>query len=248
MQLLVLSDLHLEFAPFSPPNTGADIVVLAGDIHSGIKGIAWAKSAFPNSKVIYVPGNHEYYGQALPEHTRKLKEMAQGSNVHVLEKDSKVIDDVTFLGCTLWTDFELFGNPRVAGYYATQNMTDYRKIRVSPDYRKLRSIDTAGIHYSAQNWLAGQFEQYRGSKIVVVTHHAPSARSLPEGYEDDILSAAYASNMDEFVERSAACLWLHGHIHLFRDYYIGNTRVMCYPRGYLHEDNDDFQPSILVNV
>jgi hypothetical protein len=103
----------------------------------------------------HVLGNHEYYGKAIPKHTKQMRELFEGSNVRVLENDRAVIDGVVFLGCTLWTDFRLFGDPRVAGFEATQKMTDYKKIRVSPTYRRLRSIDTAGEHYQSLQWLTG---------------------------------------------------------------------------------------------
>jgi predicted MPP superfamily phosphohydrolase len=247
MKLHILSDIHLEFAPFVPPKTDADVVILAGDIHIGTKAISWLKETFPNSTVLYILGNHEYYGQTLPKYTGEIKELVQGSNLHVLEKDSFIVDNIVFLGCSLWTDFDLFGNPRVAGYYATQSMTDYRKIRISPSYRKLRSIDTAGIHYSSRHWIAEQLEKYRGAKIIIVSHHAPSTRSLPLGYEEDILSAAYASRLDAFVENSGACLWIHGHVHICQDYIIGSTRVICNPRGYPNEDTTNFAPSFSIN-
>jgi predicted phosphohydrolase len=248
MKLHILSDLHLEFAPFIPPMVDSTVIILAGDIQPGNKGVLWAMANFPHSEVIYVLGNHEYYGQSLPDHTNKLKALAQGSNVHVLENDAFILGEVVFLGCTLWTDFELFGNPRVAGYYATQSLTDYRRIRVSPSYRRLRSIDTAGIHQGSCHWLAAQFKQYPGKKLVVVSHHAPSARSLPNGYEQDILSAAYASMMDDFVASSNTSLWVHGHIHHTRDYPIGNTHIICNPRGYPHEQNPDFIADLLINI
>jgi Icc-related predicted phosphoesterase len=248
MQLHVLSDLHLEFATFVPPKLDVEVVILAGDIHVGLKAIPWAKEHFEKSTVVYVLGNHEYYRQAMPRHLRKVKELARMSNVRVLENESLVLGDVVFLGCTLWTDFELFGNPKVAGYHATQNMTDYRKIRVDPAYRKLRSIDTAGIHYRSRAWLAEQLEQNRGAKIVVITHHAPSKRSLPPRFNDDLLSAAYASHLDQFVERSEARLWIHGHVHESQDYLIGTTRVLCNPRGYPDDFNTGFTPDLLVSV
>jgi predicted phosphohydrolase len=248
MKLHLLSDLHLEFAPFTPPKTDADVVILAGDIQPGVKALPWIENNFPNQPVVYVLGNHEYYGQALPSHISKLKELTHASNIHVLENDYLDLGEVVILGCTLWTDFYLFGNPRVAGFYATENMNDYRKIRVSPDYRRLRSLDTAGLHFRSRDWLSKQFETHRGRKIVVVTHHAPSARSLRVGKEDDILSAASASNMDDFVERSGVSLWFHGHMHVSADYFIGNTHILCNPRGYTNEPNLEFLPDYVIEV
>lgn len=137
MKLHILSDLHNEFDLFSPPRTEADVVILVEDIHVGRKGIDWAKINFPDKPVIYVLGNHEYYSRAFPKHIADLKQLAKDTNIHVLENDSIVIAGVTFLRCILWMDFELFGDPRIAGYQATQAMTDYQKIRVSPQYRKL---------------------------------------------------------------------------------------------------------------
>lgn len=151
MKIQVLSDLHLEFADFIPEPTDAEVVILAGDTHKGAKGIAWAKQHFPNQIVLYVLGNHEYYGQAYPKLLSEIRTQAQNSNVQVLENDVFSFGDVTFLGCTLWTDFALFGNPKLAGVYAMQHMTDYKKIRVSPTFSKLRSIDTATIHQTCSS-------------------------------------------------------------------------------------------------
>jgi predicted phosphodiesterase len=240
MRLHILSDIHLEFEPFDPPEVEADIVILAGDIHLKSKGLAWAKERFRSGPVIYVMGNHEYYGTALPKHTAALKAEAKGGNIHVLETDVLELGGVTFLGCTLWTDFEVFGDPRIAGYMATQQMTDYRRIRVSPSYRKLRSIDTAVLHRRSVRWLEEELRARRGERMVVVTHHAPSLRSVPEGLRENILSAAYASNLERLVAESGAALWIHGHIHAASDYVIGETRVVCNPRGYPDEVNTGF--------
>jgi predicted phosphodiesterase len=248
MKLQIFSDLHVEFESFYPPETDADIVILAGDIHVGKKGIDWAKASFADQQVLYVLGNHEYYDRAYPKHIDDLRKLASGSNVHILENDKLIIDDVTFLGCTLWTDFQLFGDPKIAGYYATQRMTDYCKIRVNPQYRKLRSLDTAVIHAKSLRWLQASVLDLQGEKLVIITHHAPSARSIPASFQEDILSAAYASHLEAFVAESGAKLWVHGHLHIQQDYSIGNTRVICNPRGYPDERNKEFIPNLIIDI
>jgi len=248
MKLYILSDIHIDFSAFNPPNLDADVVILAGDIHIKQHGLEWAIEAFSNIPVMYVLGNHEYYGKALPKHLHKLKEKAKGTNIHILEDESVTISDTTFVCCTLWTDFELLGDPRIAGYEATQIMTDYKKIRVNPTYRKLRSIDTVGIHYHSKNWLKAEFKKRKGEKLVVVTHHAPSMKSLPKAFQKDPTSSAYASHLDALVESSGARLWVHGHIHTQQNYMIGETQVICNPRGYPDEPNIHFVEDLVLEV
>lgn len=248
MKLHILSDLHIEFESFNPTFIDTDIIILAGDIHVGKKGVEWALTNFPDKPVIYILGNHEYYGKAFPKHINDLKQLAHGTNIHLLENDSFVLDGVKFIGCTFWTDFKLFGDPRIAGYQATQTMNDYRKIRVSPQYRKLRSLDTTFIHSKSLRWLEEELKNSKDSKVVVITHHAPSKRSLPGSDQDDILSAAYASHLDRFVEDSCAVLWIHGHIHTQQDYLIGSTRVICNPRGYPDKRNNRFVPNLVIEL
>jgi predicted phosphodiesterase len=250
MKLHILNDLHVEFDTFAPPETDADVVVLAGDIHVGTKGISWASTVFPDKPVLYILGNHEYYGKAYPKHVDDLKALAKGTNIHILENDSLTIDNYTFLGCTLWTDFKLLGDPRIAGFQATQVMNDYRKIRLSPQYRKLRSIDTVVIHNRSLAWLHQEIEplKARSAKTIIITHHAPSKNSLPDDRQEEIFSAAYASSLDDFVAASGASLWVHGHIHHQQDYALGQTRVVSNPRGYPDERNAQFLPNLVVEI
>jgi Icc-related predicted phosphoesterase len=248
MKIHVLSDLHFEFRHFVLPKTDADAVVLAGDIHLGNKGILWAQQHFPDVPVVYILGNHEYYRHAYPKLLHELLHSTQNSNVHVLENQALKIGDVTFLGCTLWTDFALFGDPKLFGQIAMQTMSDYKKIRVSPQFSKLRSVDLVGIHKASRHWLEQQFQARVSEKLVVVTHHAPSLLSVPTQFQTDQFSPAYASSLDAVVQDSRARLWIHGHLHEHKDYTLGQTRVVCNPCGYPDEPEAGFVPDLVLEI
>ena len=182
MRLHVLSDLHLEFEPFTPPTVEADVVILAGDVSTGRNGLKWALKTFPDRPVVYVLGNHEFYGQKLQKLIKELQELADGTNVHLLENGSFRIGDVVFLGATLWTDFALNGNPVVSEVVAQTSMNDYRRIRTLPRYSRLKPSDTRRLHMESRRWLEDQAFAHRGRKVVVVTHHAPSRESIPPAF------------------------------------------------------------------
>ena len=248
MNIQLLSDIHLEFSDFTVVATNADVLVLAGDIHVGTKAIAWAKSLSLDIPIIYVLGNHEWYKQTYPKLTAKIKEHAKGSNIHVLEADALRIGDVSFHGVTLWTDFELLGgDPRIAGSICQEEMTDYKRIRILPNYSKLRTIDTAMIHYRSRKWLRNSLLASDAPYNVVVTHHAPSLHSIPVHYREDVVSNAYASSLETLIRETLPNLWLHGHVHQSCDYLIDDCRVVCNPRGY-HGDNLSFDPTLVVSL
>lgn len=246
-QLYVLSDLHCEFAPFSiEPASDIDVVVLAGDIDRGTKGIDWARSTFPNLPIVYVAGNHEFYGGAIPKLTERLRERARVREVAFLENDMAEISGVRFVGCTLWTNLELVGAEPWRLSEIQRVMTDYRAIRVSPRYRRLQPQDTAVWHARSIRWLETALEPSRTT--VVVTHHAPSRRSVSPDSLDDPISAAYASDLDDFVSERAPALWVHGHTHHNVDYRIGETRVLTNQRGYPDDAVPGFDKDLIVTV
>ncbi|EEF59045.1 metallophosphoesterase [Pedosphaera parvula] len=177
-----------------------------------------------------------------------MKRLTAGTNVHVLENDVVRIDDVVFLGATLWTDFRLEGDPILGATAAKVGMADYQQIRTLPEDAVLRPADTRRYHEESKQWLVEQVEKYRDKKIVVVTHHSPSGKSVTERFRGDPLNGAFASDMEDFVERSGAKLWVHGHIHSRSDYMIGWTRVLANPRGYPEERVEGFDPALVVEV
>ncbi len=247
MNLHILNDLHIEFEDFVPPATKADVVVLAGDIGVGMEGLRWAQARFPDKPVIYVPGNHEFYQHDITL-IHQLKAEAP-DNIHVLDDDQVVINGVRFLGSTLWTDFALFGEADkfFAMQTARQQMMDFSIIQ-NHDQR-FTPEDAIKLHEASRDWLAIMLADVFDGKTVVVTHHAPSSRSVHPRYTSNLLTPAFASNLDNLMNGSRAELWIHGHMHESFDYEIYGARVICNPRGYSPEAlNPDFRPDRIVEV
>jgi len=246
MKIWLLSDLHLEFGGIDLPKVEADVVILAGDTNLGLAGVKWAKATF-DLPVLMVLGNHEYYEHTYPRLIQTLKKECRGSQITILENDAVTLDGVSFLGCTLWTSFAGVPTTMTSRYWVARGMNDYRSIRHFPEFRKLELTDTVAAHQESVDWL-GKACRLHDQKKVVITHHAPSLRSVPALPKFEVLGPGYASKLDALVEESGAALWVHGHIHVLNDYRIGNTRVVSNPRGYKHALTPGFSPELVIEV
>lgn len=235
----IFSDLHVDANEQFPwalpyPRPDHDVVIIAGDICAGLtRGVNWIAEKGLNAKpVIYVPGNHEYYGFDLDSERSAGKAAAAGlRNIHVLDRDALEIDGVWFLGATLWTDYELFGEKAVAAAQAKaeRTMSDHRLI--SHDGHRWTAGYAREEHMKSGRWLGAQLEEYAGNSVVV-THSAPSLRSIAPRYQHDLVTAAFASNLEDLLVRGPR-LWVHGHTHIGCDYRHGSCRVVNNPRGYV---------------
>jgi predicted phosphohydrolase len=229
------------------------VVILAGDTDRGIRGVTWARMRFPGTPVVYVAGNHEYYDERIGRLHEKLREAAAGSHVAVLENNSVELHGWRFFGATLWTDFNLFDDRPAAMAAAgdkQRGMNDYRKIRRA-DTSRLRPHHTAQLHADTRLALTQFLAQGDGARSIVITHHAPSLKSLPERNHGQPISAAYASNLDDLILQQGPALWVHGHIHTPMDYTIGQTRVLSNPCGYRGEGESapvNFRPDLVVEL
>lgn len=259
MRLLILSDLHLEVWGEQLPTinlclSNPDVVVLAGDIHTRARAPAWASRAFPNIPVIYIAGNHEFYGETIESAVDKLLYTCEAyTNVHFLNCSEHFVSGIRFLGATLWTDFDLLGSEKkaVAMSEVGRSMNDYHRIRVTTDaYRKLRPSDTARLHVKQREWLARKLDEPFSGRTVVVTHMAPSRRSITQEHAKDLVSSAYSSNLDALVKK--ADVWIHGHTHTSFDYHVGKCHVVANPLGYLmrggHSENKSFNPNFVIRL
>lgn len=252
MKLWILSDLHLEVAaleePLVPPE-GADVCVMAGDlVNSASRGVKWLADNVDLPSV-YVPGNHEFYRNSVIEGLEAGREEARlHPQVHFLENDLAVIGGVRFIGAALWTDFCLMGQQPLAMEFARGSMNDYRAIswRKEP-WQRFLPRHSHDMHVKSRRFLETALKIPFAGPTVVVTHHCPHPLSVHEKYRGDLLNAAFTSDLTDVIELGRPDLWVHGHTHDSFDYEVGQTRVICNPRGYARE-NVCFDRGLVVDT
>lgn len=240
MKIGILSDLHLPAYGTRPlPAQAGDVMILAGDISVGLSGIAWAETVY-TCPIIYVLGNHEYYGQDMDELDSRMQERVAGTNITLLRDATTVIDGVRFIGATLWTDFELYGTPEVSERFGRFGMNDYKVI--GKNGGALMPADTRALHLASRAYLERTLAESFAGKTVVITHHAPSPRSIAPRFLGDPFTPCFVSDLESLVASSGAVLWIHGHVHDSFDYTLGDTRVLCNPKGYRGEETERESP------
>ena len=247
MNIKVLSDLHLEFQKpdFDLDPGSGDVLVLAGDICTAIdfeEDLHNVKQVFVRffdrcsknfKKVFYVMGNHEHYYFTLKETAALLRENLP-SNFTLLDNSSEYYRGVHFVGATMWADF--CGEDEAMKKIGKSRMNDYNTIAYSEDQVDLSPVDTIREHKNTIEWFKQVLPTLRG-KVVVVTHHAPSFRSISADYVTSETIGAYASDVESIIYEHSPEVWIHGHIHDTRDYMIGDTRIVCNPKGYPRKDD-----------
>jgi len=238
----------------------ADVIVAAGDIGSGVNAVGFLRMVFPEKPVIYVTGNHDYWGGEIYSVHRKIAEACTGTNIHFLQGgDTVEMEGVLFCGATLWTDYMLTDS-----VYALDNalnlMNDFRRIRIRRNSANVFRKEEAPGKLKPKYLLSFHRQHLTRIKevmaqallddkpLIVVTHHAPSAQSLwfdseraamqgmkMFGYKES--DPSYASHLDHLMQgEGAPQYWIHGHTHVAVDYRIGNTRIVSNPKGYAQGD------------
>jgi Icc-related predicted phosphoesterase len=193
------------------------------------------RCSFQFPHVIFIAGNHEFYhGKWNQSLITLADECAKFPNIYFLEAGSKKIDDVTFIGGTLWTDMNK-GDPLTL-HAVRDMMNDFRIIKKDLEgYTNLKPYDTVVRHRHMLGYIKNIVAERGDEKFVVVGHHGPSFQSVHETYKDQhIMNGAYHSDLSELIiDRPQIKLWTHGHTHEDFDYVIGETRIVCNPRGYI---------------
>ena len=242
MKLNFVNDIHLEFGALPENPSGSDVLVLAGDVTVKNR-VDWINEIANNFKhIVYVLGNHEFYHQNLDNTYRKTKEQL-ADNVYLLQNESVTLDGVTFHGTTLWSDFNR-GNP--LSYLQCENVVnDFRTIRADNGKSRFTPQRAHREHNVATVFLRENVK--KGD--VVVTHHGPTYKSLDDKHRSSDINGSYVSDLADLIIESGPTLWFHGHLHNTSDYVVGNTRVLCNPRGYVRYDtNPNFDVHKFVEI
>lgn len=253
MKLHVLSDLHLSLAGMDVAATDADVVVLAGDIARPDKACAWARQI--RKPTLYVAGNHEFYGGDLQDTLLQLRRECAGAGLHLLECDAWVSGGVRFLGTTLWSDFRIVAdeNLRAAAMAGAPKLVrDFQRIHIDPQRSRLFTPqESQALFDRSAAWLQAQLQLPFNGATVVVTHHAPSTRSVHPRFEGSLINGCFVSDLERLMGAERVRLWIHGHTHDSFDYTVRGTRVLCNPRGYVVQgvgENPAFDPALVVEV
>lgn len=261
MKIQLVSDLHLEFGDITIDNNGADVLILSGDIvvaKDMINLDVWTQisnmrnffrnvsSAFKH--VVYIPGNHEYYKGDIDECNEYLKkECAKHDNVHFLENETVTIDGIVFVGGCLWTDCN---KQEALTLHGLKNlMNDF--FVISKNKKRFTPEDSVERHYKTLGYIREVLKNNMDRKCVVVSHHAPCHMSVHPMYLGETqMNGGFYSDLSEFIlDHPQIVLWTHGHMHNSSDYMVGDTRIVCNPRGYSPKVvNKEFDPGKIIEI
>jgi len=253
MKLNILSDLHLGCGALDVPCNEANVVILAGDVARPQEAVSWALGfAKP---VLYIAGNHEFYGSSIVKTSDELKKLCAGTNIHILDNDQVMIEGVRFLGTTLWTDFMLWDDAAeraLAMLEAQRFMRDFSRIHLDePVPRLFTPDDAAALCRADAQWLETRLAEPHAGPTVVITHHAPSRQSIHSRFAGSPLNGCFVSDLQHLADGERVQLWVHGHTHDSFDYMLNGTRVVCNPRGYAQDgvnENPMFDSHFMVQI
>lgn len=264
MKIHPVSDIHSDFNPYQLLVTDADVYVFAGDLGEGFRGMNWILENVPkDATIIYVPGNHEYYGHNIDTLRNELAAMANRHGIHFLDNNTVTINGIKFIGTTLWTDFSVANSSirMTPGYYGLlvqQHLADFKFIKKTilpgePGHGKSDRVFSWNDAYmefcKAHMFIEQELKTADPAKTVVVTHHTPCMKSIHPRYDNTPINAGFSNDLDFIIRAYEPALWIHGHTHDGFDYNVGNTRIVCNPRGYrIPSERPTFNPTLTIDI
>lgn len=240
-----LSDLHLEARrvwPYIPCE--APCLLLAGDIGNPKKETLGeffrdVSRRFP--RCIYVPGNHEYFGDEMGRMETRLKEIVSlYPNITYLHNQTCLLTEyarpVQVVGSTLWAPCP----PTVRG------LRDFRKIFVGEPAQRFRPEDMERLYRENVRFLTKTLETNQDLDTVVVTHHGPM-RETEGAFADHPASLAYASDLTHLMHGHVKA-WIYGHTHQNMSLRHGHCLVATNALGYPGEKVRGFRPASVFEI
>ncbi|MCA9110744.1 MAG: metallophosphoesterase [Planctomycetaceae bacterium] len=265
MKAVIFSDLHLAHCDLEYPldfPSDAEVAIVAGDVWAPVSSsLKWLydEVVCRGLKVVFVAGNHEHYNYVLAESMSDgFAIRSRYPGLHWLENEMVVIDGVRFAGATLWTDYNLYAQARRSIKVAMLGMNDHRIIYTvdAAGHRgRFYPEDALAIHQQSRAWLEDELAKPFDGPTVVVTHHCPHPGSIHRRFSGDTLNPAFISDLTPVIQRHRPNFWIHGHTHSSFDYVVGETRIVCNPRGYVRPtfsgfdtENVDFEPFKMIEI
>lgn len=265
IKINIYSDIHTEMPAYYLDNTqyrqDGDLIILAGDIAHACDAVEVISRLFPGKTVAYTPGNHEYYGmgKSIDDCNAIIAKdvdayNAQGNGHIIFLNDNMSIHDINnvpvrFIGGTLWTDFNLYGNVERDMRLVGMSLNDYRLIR-SPD-GAMKPKETLERHWNTRNVIKNVVSSEFDGPTIVVTHHLPSLKAIHPMYKKDRVTAGFASKMDDMFGDNVT-LWVAGHTHSSSMFKSKGTLFVCNPEGYTRgggsKENKGFNPDMEIDI
>lgn len=244
----------------------ADICVCVGDVSDHIlDSISFLRREIePHMPVVLVLGNHDYFGSSIDFALEQARELTEGTRIQLLENQTITVGDARIIGATLWTDFAVStgGDENVPAWRRQRKafglipylMLDYQEIFRSDQRRSgetglITFQEILARHHESRSYIESELSKPFEGRTIVLTHHAPLMQSMDPAFFGQVSNAAFASDLSDLFTRGRPSLWIHGHIHKFRDYMFGDTRVVCHPRGMMRErETSGFRPGFVIDL
>ena len=229
MKIQILSDTHIDHYGVGPANFFSqkinwmcDVLVIAGDV-SSFRFLKQAIEYLANGQfqIIFVAGNHEFYGKSFEEVEDTLRDLeSKHLNFHWLNNNHVTISNQRFIGGTLW-------------FEKSKESTDKYIKRYLSDFSYIKNFEPEVFERfeASKKFLEEKIQQ----DDIIVTHHMPSYKCIDEKYKYSLLNCYFANNLDYIIKKKCPKIWIYGHTHAAQDFFIDKTRMLCNPYGYPHE-------------
>jgi predicted phosphodiesterase len=249
MIIQLLSDVHMEFRDYDwdIPDIESDLIILAGDIGNQSDGFAWAEQQQQKlgKRIIYIPGNHDYYGTDI-DFIKRKRGAYHKLYPNLYDNETVTIDGIKFICSTLWTDYDLYHKRHKAMDACLLGMMDHRAIRHSIENRNFKPADALKLHKEAMEFLSKELSTI-GTKVVV-THHCPTFQAIAKQWLGDACNPGFTSDLEGFMAQHSPALWVCGHVHSGFQHRVFDTLIVANPLGYPKELATTFNPNLTIEI